>query len=113
VASALDRFDALDDDARHRLRKQVKRLRYGVEFAQALWGAKKVGRYLRVLSALQERLGALNDVTVALAGYRRTDTQDPATLFALGWLAARRAALIAECAPALKAFADVRRPWKP
>ncbi len=113
VAAAVDRFDSLDDDARHRLRKQVKRLRYGVEFAQALWGAKKVGRYLRALSALQERLGALNDVTVALAGYRSADTHEPAALFALGWLAARRVALIAECAPALKAFADVRRPWKP
>lgn len=112
VAASVDRFATLDDEARHRLRKQVKRLRYGVEFAQALWGAKKVGRYLRALSALQERLGAFNDVTVALAGFRGADIHDPATLFALGWLAARREALIAECTPALQAFAAVRRPWK-
>lgn len=112
VAAAADRFDALDDDARHRLRRQVKRLRYGVEFAQGLWGAKRVGRYLRALSALQERLGALNDVGVALAHLRAAQPHDAATLFALGWLAARRAALIAECAPALQAFADARRPWK-
>ena len=103
---------ALDDEGRHRLRRQVKRLRYGVEFAQALWGAKQVARYLRALAALQERLGALNDVTVALDGFRGGRRHDPATLFALGWLAARRAELIAACAPALKRFVAVRRPWK-
>lgn len=115
VAEAADSFAALDDEARHKLRRQVKRLRYGVEFAQALWGTKKVARYLRALSALQERLGALNDVTVALDAFRAhgvDGAHDPATLFALGWLAARRAALIADCAPALKRFAAARRPWK-
>lgn len=115
VAAAASGFAALDDEARHKLRRQVKRLRYGVEFAQALWGAKKVARYLRALSALQERLGALNDVTVALDAFRADGVggaHDPATLFALGWLAARRAALIADCAPALKRFAEVGRPWK-
>jgi triphosphatase len=112
VTEAAAGFAALDDEARHKLRRQVKRLRYGVEFAQELWGAKRVARYLRALAALQERLGALNDVTVALAGFRAGDARDPATLFALGWLAARRAALIADCAPALKRFAAVRRPWK-
>jgi len=115
VAEAASGFAALDDEARHKLRRQVKRLRYGVEFAQALWGAKKVARYLRALSALQERLGALNDVTVAMDAFRADGVggaHDPATLFALGWLAARRAALIADCAPALKRFAAARRPWK-
>jgi triphosphatase len=112
VAEAAAGFAALDDEARHKLRRQVKRLRYGVEFAQALWGAKRVARYLRALAALQERLGALNDVTVALAAFRTGDARDPATLFALGWLAARRAALIADCAPALKRFVAVGRPWK-
>ncbi|WP_341890244.1 CYTH and CHAD domain-containing protein [Variovorax sp. YR752] len=112
VAAAAAGFGALDDEGRHRLRRQVKRLRYGVEFAQGLWGAKKVARYLRALSALQERLGALNDVTVALDALRGGDPRDPATLFALGWLAARRAELIAACAPELKRFAAVRRPWK-
>ena len=112
VIAAADRFATLDDEARHRLRKQVKRLRYGVEFAQALWGAKKTARYLRALAAVQERLGALNDVGVALAALRAAAPRDAATLFALGWLAARRAALIADCVPALQSFADVRRPWK-
>lgn len=112
VVAAAGHFDALDDEARHRLRKQVKRLRYGVEFAQALWGPKKVARYLRALAAVQDRLGALNDLGVALAGLRATEPHDAATLFALGWLAARREALIAECLPALQAFAEVRRPWK-
>lgn len=112
VSKAAGDFAALDDAARHRLRKRVKRLRYAVEFAQGLYGSRKVARYLRALSALQERLGALNDVGVALAAFRGAAADDAATVFALGWLAARRDALVADCLPAMQRFARAPRPWK-
>jgi inorganic triphosphatase YgiF len=112
VVRDAQRFAALDDESRHRLRKRVKRLRYGVEFARGLFGAKKVARYLRALAAVQERLGELNDATVALDSLRQADGGDPAVAFALGWLAARREALVAGCGPALGQFAEVRPPWK-
>ncbi|MBP6542547.1 MAG: CYTH and CHAD domain-containing protein [Piscinibacter sp.] len=105
-------FADLDDAARHRLRKRVKRLRYALEFTQALFGRKKVARYLRVLSDLQDRLGALNDVGVAITAFRRAPSADAALAFALGWLVARREALATACAPALDGFARARRPWK-
>lgn len=105
-------FAALDDAARHRLRKHVKRLRYGVAFAQGLFGRKATQRYLRALAALQQALGALNDVSVALAAWRSGSEPDPSTAFALGWLAARREALAADCEPALAAFAASKKPWR-
>ena len=112
VARDAANFAALDDEGRHRLRKHVKRLRYAVEFTQSLHGAKKVARYLRALSALQERLGVLNDVMVAIDAFRGPAALDPAAGFALGWLAARRQTLVAGCRPALERFARTPRPWK-
>lgn len=112
VAAEAPRFAELDDEARHRLRKRVKRLRYAVEFAAPLHEAKAVRRYLQPLRELQDRLGAFNDACVGLAGYRMADAADPAVGFALGWLAARREQRLAECAPALQALAGARRFWK-
>ncbi len=106
------RIDALDGASRHRLRKRVKRLRYGVEFARGLLGAKKTTAYLRALAALQERLGELNDAGVAAAALQTAPADDPAVAFSLGWLAARREALVAACAPALAGFLAAKRPWR-
>ena len=112
VAAEAGRFAELDDAARHTLRKRAKRLRYAVEFSAALFDARAVRRYLKALRELQERLGALNDVAVGLAGYREAGESDPLALFALGWLAARRERLLAECGPALRAVAKAKRFWR-
>jgi CHAD domain-containing protein len=112
VAAQAPRFAELDDAARHTLRKRVKRLRYAVEFAAALFDDRAVRRYLKPLRELQERLGALNDVAVGLEGFRAAGHDDPRALFALGWLAARREWLLAGCAPALGAVAKAKRFWK-
>lgn len=112
VAADAPRWATLDDEARHALRKRAKRLRYAVEFSAALFDAKRVQRYLKPLRELQERLGALNDVAVGLAGYRDARRDDPRDLFALGWLAARRERLAADCRPALRAVAKAQRFWK-
>ena len=102
----------LDDAGRHRLRKRIKRLRYAVEFSDSLFPAGAVRRYLRPLRQLQDRLGEINDVVVAMVAYRaRTDT-DPHAMFALGWLAARRDALLAQAEPQTKGFARVKGFWK-
>lgn len=106
------RFGSLDEEARHRLRKRVKRLRYGLEFARVLFDSKKLARLLKALTELQTRLGAMNDVAVALQALRAAPAADPAVAFALGWLAARHATLVADCTPALERFAETRPPWK-
>lgn len=112
VLADLARFDGLDDASRHRLRKRAKRLRYAAEFCGSLFERRVLGRYLKVLRALQERLGAISDVVMAMQAFARSRDTDPRAMFALGWLAARRERLIAEAAPELKAFGKVERFWK-
>jgi inorganic triphosphatase YgiF len=51
--------------ARHQLRIALKKLRYACEFFRALFPKKDVKRYLKRLSALQDLLGALNDIVTA------------------------------------------------
>jgi CHAD domain-containing protein len=106
------RFAELDDAQRHVLRKRVKRLRYSVEFAQSLFAKRRVRAYLTPLRAVQERLGELNDAVVGLAAYSASADADSRALYAVGWLGARREALIVSCAPELGAFAEVKRFWK-
>lgn len=106
------RYAELDDAARHRLRKRAKRLRYAVEFSAALFGRRGVRRYLKALRALQERLGAVSDAIMAIDAFAPRAPTDAHAMFALGWLVARREALISEAAPELKAFTKVERLWK-
>ncbi|MBX3607037.1 MAG: CYTH and CHAD domain-containing protein [Piscinibacter sp.] len=113
VAADAGRFATLEDEARHRLRKRVKRLRYAVEFAATLFDARRVRRYLKPLRALQDRLGVLNDLAVGLQGYRGAAAGgDAAAAFATGWLAARRERLLAEAGPALQDLAKAKRFWR-
>lgn len=106
------RFAELDDAQRHRLRKRIKRLRYAVEFSAGLFDRKAVRRYLKPLRALQERLGAISDVIVAIDALRGTSERDTRAWFALGWLSARRAALIERAGTDLKAFAKADVFWR-
>jgi triphosphatase len=111
VTRAAKAFDGLDDPARHELRKRAKRLRYGAEFVGELFPRRAVRRYLKAMRAMQDRLGALIDTMVGLADYRTRADTDPAALFAVGWLAAERDRIAADCAPALKEFRRVTTFW--
>lgn len=51
--------------ARHRLRIEVKRLRYLADLWAGLWPGKRMHRYLQTLERLQVVLGTLNDAAVA------------------------------------------------
>ena len=112
AAADAKRYRKLDDAGRHRLRKHVKRLRYALEFSAALFPRRALRRYLAALRAAQERLGAINDVVVAMEAFKRSRDTDPRAWFALGWLAARRELLLAQALPDLKKFAAAKRFWK-
>jgi hypothetical protein len=71
-----------------------------------------VRRYLKPMRAMQDRLGALIDTMVGLADYTARASTDRAALFAVGWLAAERDRLAADCEPVLKEFRGARRFWK-
>jgi CHAD domain-containing protein len=106
------RFASLDDAARHRLRRRFKRLRYGVEFVGDLFERRRLRPYEKSLRALQERLGGLVDITLALDAYRRTSASDPHALFAVGWLAARKDRLLHDSARDMAAFGKLKGFWK-
>ena len=62
---------ALDDEHRHRVRKDAKKLRYAAEFFFTLYPGRKarrrLDRFLDRLEALQDKLGELNDIAAAPA----------------------------------------------
>jgi CHAD domain-containing protein len=106
------RFDTLDDAGRHQLRKRIKRLRYASEFARSLFDDTQVRAYLKALRALQERLGAVNDVAVGIALYSAAAPSDARALFALGWLASQRERSLSACRPELERFIELRCFWR-
>lgn len=108
VAISGKAFLALDDTARHALRKRAKRLRYATEFAGPLMRGKQAGRYLKRLRRVQEALGHFNDLCVAEAAYRELAQQRHEAWFAVGWLVAARQPALEGCARALDALGPVR-----
>lgn len=64
VTAAASKLDDLDEQQRHRLRIGIKKLRYASEFLSGLYSDKatEMERLGKVLQALQESLGHLNDL---------------------------------------------------
>jgi triphosphatase len=105
-------FAQLDDEGRHRLRKRIKRLRYAAELSADLFKPEHLRADLKPLRKVQQRLGELNDLAVGMHAFAAVRGQDPRAWFALGWLSARRDALLASSLPVLQALAGARRRWK-
>jgi triphosphatase len=86
----------MDAEQRHRLRIQIKKLRYAVEFLESLFSDNAVKPYLAALRQLQDSLGAMNDLAVArtLTGELLTRTRGGAKRVRL----ARASGLVAGCA---------------
>jgi CHAD domain-containing protein len=106
------RFDTLDDEARHALRKRVKRLRYLSEFAASQFGRGRLREFLDRLAPAQEALGDFNDVCVARALFKDAAAGDPLAMFALGWLARERDVAITRCTRTLKRLRGARPYWR-
>lgn len=110
LAASVDRFDAMEDAERHALRKRIKRMRYAVDVVGSLFPSKAVRKYVKSLAAAQQAFGDFNDVcTARLFLMGRTDAS---SLYALGWLTARRAALLPACRDSLAALAEAPKFWK-
>jgi hypothetical protein len=58
-------FEHLDFEHRHKVRIEIKKLRYATEFFSSLYPKRKVAPYLAAMKTLQDDLGASNDVDVA------------------------------------------------
>jgi inorganic triphosphatase YgiF len=105
-------FATLEEAGQHRVRKRLKRLRYGAEAVAALYPAKAVSRYLAALRPAQDALGAYNDLLVARALFEAMAHVDPHAWFALGWLAARKPSALAQCTEALARIEKAPKFWR-
>lgn len=56
---------SLDEEQQHRFRIEVKKMRYAVEFLGSLFDRNKVRNFTKLLEAMQESLGDLNDLVTA------------------------------------------------
>ena len=110
-------LEAPSDEALHRLRIRLKGLRYGLEFFAPLFsGKKRFGDYQRALSSLQERLGALNDLNMAVRTAQDWARDEPSlsegSIYLQGWRACwikeRTPSLLGECAQ----FLHMEPPWR-
>jgi CHAD domain-containing protein len=57
----------LDDVRRHKVRIDAKALRYAAEGFHGLFGRRATSRFVKALKAVQDELGALNDLVTAAA----------------------------------------------
>ena len=105
----------LDDESRHALRIETKKLRYAAEFFTTLYTGKKELRRTRLfrnaLDELQEHLGELNDLAtmpsvLARLGLSDAPTQ-PANVIESG-----KSKVVKKAAEAYDLFCDARRFWR-
>lgn len=106
----LRQFDTLEVEARHRLRRRLRRLRLAMELCAALAPhPKRHARELARVHRAQQRLGDLNDLEVALAQARAAlAAQGAQAGFELGWLLPRRKRLIRRARRAVQRLAKRR-----
>jgi triphosphatase len=102
----------LNDAALHELRKRLKRLRDGIELSFSFLPAKAAQKHLLVLRDTQEALGAFNDLLVAQSLFQAALEHEPRAWFALGWLAARRAAALHAAEAAIKQWRQAPGFWR-
>jgi inorganic triphosphatase YgiF len=115
-----ERVDELSLPDLHRLRIQVKRLRYASELLGDLYPGRRRDRYLARLAELQDQLGRLADLALVqglLAGLieRVASEARPACAraagFVEGWASAEAARATRRLAKAWRAFAHARAFW--
>ena len=89
VGKPARKLETLTVEQRHELRKELKKLRYAVEFFSSLYSAKRVDPFLKRLKKLQTVFGDLNDaatVKAMLTGAEVRGTADPGAQRAIGWV---------------------------
>lgn len=105
------RFEALSVERQHRVRIRAKRLRYALDFFAAALPARAVADYTQRLAALQDELGALNDIAVAAA---RLPALAPSARWRTSlrrWAEGARARHVRAAARALKKLRARAPPW--
>lgn len=104
-----------DDETRHELRKDAKKLRYAAEFFGSLFDRKRqkkrYKKFVDALEELQDQLGLLNDLATAPDVFRAlglADDPEAAALMAKG----NKSKLIARAAEAHDTLVDTKPFWR-
>jgi inorganic triphosphatase YgiF len=108
-------LDRLDEDSRHEVRKDAKKLRYAAEFFAGLYTDKRERRrhkkFVSALSELQDQLGALNDIAAAPQLISKLGlTEDPDAQALTG--GAKKKKILAAAIEAHGDFSDAKRFWE-
>jgi len=107
---------SLSPEQRHEARIAFKKARYAAEFFESLFDSHaKARRYLRRTAALQDKLGAFNDLTVAaellrVLGEAAADLA-PASAFAVGWCAHAREGAAVDWKKTEKSLMQIETFW--
>lgn len=89
VSKRAHRLETLTVEQRHDLRKELKTLRYAVEFFSPLYPVKHAEPFLKQLKKLQAVFGGLNDaatVRAILTEAEAPGADDPAAQRVIGWV---------------------------
>lgn len=105
------RFAGLPADERHRVRKQIKRLRYLCELARPLFHGRKVDRYVAALRHLQDELGLYQDAETGRVLWTTHAAEAPGAWFAAGWCAAHAQTAALRCEKVCRRTAKNLTPW--
>jgi CHAD domain-containing protein len=97
----------------HALRIACKKLRYSAEMFGSLFGAGDTRRYVAALAAVQDVLGALNDLAVARCLLDRLESSErhPAIELMHGWIEHEHAQMRSELGKAWKRFSGYKPFW--
>jgi CHAD domain-containing protein len=93
VCKRAKHIETISSADRHELRKELKKLRYAIEFLGPIYPKKKVKGLVRTLKELQEVFGSLNDLAMAkqlFEGVNAPCSDDPAAQRAVGWVLGAR-----------------------
>lgn len=126
VSKKARKVEALNPQARHKLRIAVKKLRYACEFFAGIFtGATRDARRQRmckVLKSLQGSLGTLNDIEVhkqyatAIARSGKHGAVEPRKALAMGFITGREEKQVASCLAGVEKsaarLADLPAYWK-
>ena len=106
-------IETLSPEQRHELRKQLKKLRYAVEFFAPLYAGKHADLFLKRLKKLQDVFGELNDAATVKAMFAGSDAPalggpagEGTRERAIGWM------IGASQARAESAWGGARKLWK-
>lgn len=105
-------FSSLEIEQQHALRKRCKRLRYALQFCESLLPETNLQRYRKQLAIVQDILGEMNDLYVALPLFESLKSDQPQAWFACGWIQARQATLTDKAARAFSRLANAKLPWR-